>query len=93
MASNTAKGKAFKIKGTLLVAVIADEPTVTGFILTGAGERNRKGETNFMIVDKDTSVATIEGYFKKLLERDDIGVILISQHIAEMIRNLIAEYD
>jgi V-type H+-transporting ATPase subunit F len=31
-------------------------------------------------------------FFKKLLEREDIGIIMISQHVAEMIRNLIAEH-
>jgi vacuolar-type H+-ATPase subunit F/Vma7 len=46
-------GKAFKVKGTLLVAVMGDEATVTGFLLTGIGERNRKGEANYMIVTKD----------------------------------------
>ena len=27
------------------------QDTVTGFLLTGIGERNSKGETNFLIVD------------------------------------------
>ena len=34
-----------------LVAVIGDEDTVTGFLLAGIGERNSKGETNFLVVD------------------------------------------
>jgi V-type H+-transporting ATPase subunit F len=38
------KGKPFKIKGSLLVGVIADEPTVTGFLLTGIGEGSKAGE-------------------------------------------------
>ena len=49
------KGKAFRIKQSLLVSIVGDEATVTGFLLTGIGERNRKGEANFMIVTKDTS--------------------------------------
>lgn len=85
-------GKAFRVKGTLLVAIIGDEATVTGFLLTGIGERNRKGEANFMIVTKDTSLSQIEVFFKKLLEREDIGIVMISQNIAEQIRNLIAEH-
>lgn len=28
-----------------------------------------------------------------MLEREDMGIILISQHVAEMIRNLIVEHD
>jgi vacuolar-type H+-ATPase subunit F/Vma7 len=50
------KGKAFKIKGSLLVGVIGDEATVTGFLLTGIGERNKKGDANFFIVTKDTTL-------------------------------------
>jgi len=42
-------------KKSLLVAVIADETTVTGFLLTGIGERGKGGTRNYMIVDKDTS--------------------------------------
>ena len=86
------KGKAFRIKGSLLVAAIGDEATVTGFLLTGIGERNRKGEANFLIVTKDTTLSQIETFFKKLLDREDIGIIMISQNIAEQIRNLIAEH-
>lgn len=87
------KGKAFRIKGSLLVAVIGDEATVTGFLLTGIGERNRKGEANFLMVTKDTTLTQIEIAFKKFLDRDDIGIIMISQNIAEQIRNLIAEHN
>ena len=39
-------------KGTLAIAVIGDEPTVTGFLLAGIGERHSKYGTNFLIVDK-----------------------------------------
>ena len=72
------KGKAFRVKGSLLVGIIGDEPTVTGFLLTGIGERNRKGEANFLVVTKETTQNQIETAFKKMLERDDIGIIMIS---------------
>lgn len=39
-----------KSEGTSIVAIIGDEDTVTGFILAGVGERNTKGDTNFLIV-------------------------------------------
>ena len=88
------KGKAFKVKaGGLLVGVIGDEATVTGFLLTGIGERNKKGEANFLIVTKDTTLPQIEVAFQKMLARDDIGIIMISQNIAEQIRNLINEHN
>lgn len=40
-----------KGEGTSIVSIIGDEDTVTGFLLTGIGERNIKGETNFLVVD------------------------------------------
>ena len=49
-----------KNKGTLLISVIGDVTTVTGLLLTGMGERNSKGQTNFMVVDKETTDAMIE---------------------------------
>jgi V-type H+-transporting ATPase subunit F len=67
-----------KAKGTLLVSVIADATTVTGLLLTGIGERNTKGQQNFLVVDRDTTDAIIENQLKELIDRDDIGVILIS---------------
>jgi V-type H+-transporting ATPase subunit F len=87
------KGKAFKIKGSLLVGVIGDEATVTGFLLTGIGERNKKGEANFLIVTKDTTLSQIEAAFTRMLQNPAMGIIMISQNIAEQIRNLIAEHD
>ena len=81
------------ISKSLTVAVIGDEATVTGLLLTGMGERNKRGETNFLIVTKDTTLSQIETAFKTYTEREDVGIVLISQNVAEMIRNLIAEYE
>ena len=49
-----------KVKGTLLVAAICDQATLTGLLLTGMGERNLKGQTNFFIVDKEVTDSQIE---------------------------------
>ena len=82
-----------KAKNTLLVSVIADATTVTGLLLTGIGERNTKGQQNFLIVDKDTTDAMIEHQLKELIDREDIGVILISQNCAERVRQIIVNHD
>ena len=82
-----------KGKSTLLVSVIADATTVTGLLLTGIGEHNTKGQQNFLIVDKDTTDAMIENQLRELIEREDIGVVLISQNVAERVRNIIIEHD
>lgn len=47
-----------------LISVIGDEDTVTGFLLAGIGERNTKGETNFLVVDDSKSFS-----YKKLLKK------------------------
>jgi vacuolar-type H+-ATPase subunit F/Vma7 len=44
----------------LLVAVIADEATVTGFLLTGIGERGKDGSRNYFIASKDTTDVQLE---------------------------------
>lgn len=72
-----------------LIAVMGDEETCTGFLLGGVGELNKHRKPNFMVVEKDTSVTEIEGMFKSFLTRSDIGIILINQFIAEMIRHVI----
>ena len=89
----TTKGKGIKVKGSLAFGVIGDEPTVTGFLLAGVGERHPKYGTNFLIVDKDTPKSGIEDKFKALLKRDDIGIILITQSIAKDVRELITSHD
>lgn len=83
----------FGAKGTLLVSAIGDRTTITGLLLTGMGERNLKNQTNFLIVDKDTDDETIETTLRSFLERTDIGIVLISQNIAERVRNIIVEHN
>uniref|UniRef100_A0AAV1UMY4 V-type proton ATPase subunit F n=1 Tax=Peronospora matthiolae TaxID=2874970 RepID=A0AAV1UMY4_9STRA len=78
--------------GTKLVGVIGDEDTVTGFILAGIGHRTAEG-TNFLVVKSTTPVSAIESSFRSLTSRDDIGILLINQHVAEEIRHLLNTYD
>ena len=79
-------------KKSLLVAVIADESTVTGFLLTGIGQRGKDGSSNFMICGKETTDEMLAEEFQRMLNRDDIGVILIAQSLANRIRNMIIEH-
>ncbi|XP_017082110.1 V-type proton ATPase subunit F [Drosophila eugracilis] len=72
-------------RGSLL-AVIGDEDTCVGFLLGGIGEVDEDHETNFMVVEKDTTPAQIEECFKKFLRRPDIAIILINQVYADTIR-------
>ena len=79
-------------KNSLLVSAIGDRTTITGLLLTGMGERNLKNQTNFLIVDKDTDDETIETTLRSFLDRPDIGIVLISQNVAERVRNIIVEH-
>ena len=87
------KNKKFsRTENNMLLAIIGDEETVTGFLLAGIGERN-ENSTNFLIVNSTTEKAQIEDFFKSLIARKDIGIILISQHVAEIIRETLDSYD
>lgn len=69
------------------------QDTVTGFLLCGIGDRNRRGQRNFCVVGSDTTLTQIEDAFKELTGRKDVGILLINQHVAEEIRHLLAQYD
>ena len=79
-------------ENNMLLSIIGDEETVTGFLLAGIGERN-ENSTNFLIVNASTEKSQIEDFFKSLISRKDIGIILISQHVAEIIRETLDAYD
>eukprot|EP00804_Cyclotella_cryptica_P016274 CCRYP_005756-RA/>CCRYP_005756-RA protein AED:0.17 eAED:0.17 QI:229/1/1/1/0.66/0.75/4/784/115 len=75
-----------------LVAVIGDEDTVTGFLLAGVGHRT-PDSVNFLTVKADTKPETIESTFKSFTARDDIGIILINQHVANNMRHILKDYN
>mmetsp|Transcript_44354 Transcript_44354/g.106855 ORF Transcript_44354/g.106855 Transcript_44354/m.106855 type:complete len:116 (-) Transcript_44354:47-394(-) len=75
-----------------LVAVIGDEDTVTGFLLAGVGHRTAEG-CNFLVVKNDTKVQQVEEAFKAFSTRDDVGIILINQHVANDIRHILKDYN
>mmetsp|Transcript_29426 Transcript_29426/g.64841 ORF Transcript_29426/g.64841 Transcript_29426/m.64841 type:complete len:116 (+) Transcript_29426:142-489(+) len=75
-----------------LIAIIGDEDTVTGFLLAGVGHRTADA-TNFLIVKADTKLIEVEESFKTFSTRDDIGIILITQHVANDIRHVLKDYN
>ncbi|KMT10267.1 hypothetical protein BVRB_5g120240 [Beta vulgaris subsp. vulgaris] len=80
-------------KNSAFIAVIADEDTVTGFLLAGVGNVDIRRKTNYLIVDSKTTVKQIEEAFKEFTAREDIAIVLISQYIANMIRFLVDSYN
>ncbi|KAG8313627.1 V-type proton ATPase subunit F-like [Homalodisca vitripennis] len=75
-----------------LIAVIGDEDTCVGFLLGGLGEINKSRQPNFLVVNKNTNITDIEETFRLFTKRDDIGIILINQNVADLIRNSIVTY-
>lgn len=71
---------------------MADEQTVTGFLLAGTGQRGKDGSQNFLIVNKDTNDEQLEQTFKAWTSKEEVGIILIGQSYAERIRNMIVEH-
>ena len=64
---------------------------MTGFLLAGAGHRTASS-SNFLIVKQDTDLTTIEKAFQDFSTRDDVGIILVNQHIANTIRHVLKDY-
>ena len=65
---------------------------MTGLMLTGFAENNH-GKTNYLAVDHDTKDWEVEAKLRELLDRKDIGIILISQNIAERVRKMIVAHN
>ena len=87
------KNKRFvRNENNMLLGIIADEETVTGFLLAGIGERSETS-TNFMKVSSKTTNDQIEEFFHNLITRKDIGIVLISQDVADRIRDTLDAYN
>eukprot|EP00163_Fabomonas_tropica_P008563 TRINITY_DN1829_c1_g2_i2.p1 TRINITY_DN1829_c1_g2~~TRINITY_DN1829_c1_g2_i2.p1 ORF type:complete len:123 (-),score=25.36 TRINITY_DN1829_c1_g2_i2:175-543(-) len=76
----------------LLIGLIGDEDTVTGFLLSGIGHTDQKNKKNFFVVDNKTTTSQIETAFKELTSRKDVALVLINQQVANEIRWLLDEY-
>ena len=87
------KNKRFvRNENNMLLGIIGDEETVTGFLLAGIGERS-ESSTNFLKVNSKTTNEQIEEFFNNLVKRKDIGIVLISQDVADRIRDTLDAYN
>ncbi|KAH3661562.1 hypothetical protein OGAPHI_006410 [Ogataea philodendri] len=75
-------------KNRSLIAVIGDEDTITGMLLAGTGQVSSEvgKEKNFLVCNDNTKEDELQSYFNQFVQRDDIAILLINQHIAEKIR-------
>ncbi|KAJ3039640.1 H(+)-transporting V1 sector ATPase subunit F [Rhizophlyctis rosea] len=79
-------------KDRSLIAVIGDEDSVTGILLAGTGHIDSKQKANFLVVDAKTPLPKIEEAFQEFSKRKDVAIILITQQVADQIRELIDTY-
>ncbi|KAG5518553.1 hypothetical protein PMAC_002949 [Pneumocystis sp. 'macacae'] len=81
------------IRDRTLIGIIGDEDSVTGFLLAGIGYVDNEHKKNFLVVNTETETSVIEAFFDELTSlRTDIGIVLITQHIADRIRPKIEAY-
>lgn len=75
-----------------LIAAIGDEDTITGLLLAGIGQVYDNSK-NFYVHDPKAQRSVLEEHFLEFTqERDDIAILLINQHIAELIRPLVERH-
>ncbi|KAJ3363648.1 H(+)-transporting V1 sector ATPase subunit F [Kappamyces sp. JEL0680] len=74
----------------VLLVILLD--SVTGLLLAGIGHVDTKQQPNFLVVDAKTPLAKIEEAFEAFTLRKDIAIILVNQHVADMIRPMIDAY-
>ncbi|KIW20275.1 V-type proton ATPase subunit F [Exophiala spinifera] len=82
-------------KDRQFLAVIGDEDSVTGLLLAGVGHITDPPDSqkNFLVCDGKTEKSTIEQAFNRFTkERKDIGIVLINQHLAEVIRDTVDKF-
>ncbi|KIW55766.1 V-type proton ATPase subunit F [Exophiala xenobiotica] len=82
-------------KDRQFIAVIGDEDSVTGLLLAGVGHITDPPDSqkNFLVCDSKTEKSTIEQAFNRFTkERKDIGIVLINQHLAEIIRDTVDKF-
>lgn len=78
--------------GTFSTPTKMVQDTVTGFLLAGVGHRTADS-CNFLTVKQDTKPDVVESTLKSFTQRDDIGIILINQHVANNVRHILKDYN
>ncbi|GFY98833.1 vacuolar ATPase subunit F family protein [Actinidia rufa] len=79
-----------------LIAMIADEDTVTGFFTGWSRQCGLAKEDKLPhcgLKYAQTTIKQIEDAFKEFTAREDIAIVLISQYVANMIRFLVDSYN
>ncbi|XP_050308676.1 uncharacterized protein LOC126745038 [Anthonomus grandis grandis] len=75
-----------------LIGIIGDEDTCAGFILAGIGEAVEDKPPNFFIVNPKTDAFKLELVFLDMIERPDIGLVLVTREAAEKLAPVINQH-
>lgn len=59
---------------------------MTGLLLAGVGHVTPppNASKNFLVVDSKTGTDKIEATFEEFINRKDIGIVLINQHVSSL---------
>jgi len=76
-----------------VIAMIADEDTITGMLLAGAGASGPGDRRNFFICTPDTPKAELAAAFNRLTSRADVSALFVAKFAAERLQDVIAAYD
>ena len=75
------------------IGILADEATITGFLLAGAGCITSGNQKNFCVVDQSMSKADVEAVFEEMRDNPNISIVMVSNGVMETIKDTIAECD
>lgn len=102
-ASSTPGNARLELRDRHLIAVIGDQDTVTGMLLAGVGHVDSRphlqggqashSKRNYFVADSKTPVEAVEEAFREMVGRRDVAIVLITQHIANIIRAVVDEFD
>ncbi|KAK2958786.1 putative V-type proton ATPase subunit F [Blattamonas nauphoetae] len=80
-------------EGNLIFAVIGEEDLIMGLLMGGIGNLDAQRNPNYFVCDSKTSKEAIQTAFRTFVSRPDIGILVITQAIAEVIRDEIEDFD
>lgn len=76
-----------------VIAMIADEDTITGMLLAGAGASGPGERRNFFVCTPDTPKAELRAAFDRLIARADVSALFVAKFAAEKLQDAISAYE
>lgn len=73
-----------------LIAIVADDETLSGFALTGIPLS--RDAPNFISVSKETSEEELEKHVEQLASRNDVAIVFVADFVYARARDYIQKY-